>query len=284
MREVVYSPHYDFYISKVRRTSDYDMKTFHLHRKYEIYYLSEGMRRYFIDDSAYLVNAGNIVLIDKDQIHKTGPVDRLPHTRYVLNFNPEYISSAWGEENVTALLSFFGQGVRVLTVSMKTQNYVENLLQKMVDRNGDSSLQGDLMRKSLLTELLLCLDECVAKQLQSLREEPQKIRNDTVNKISAYISENFREPLSLAKIAAQFYISPCYLSHLFKKSTGLSIVEYLNSVRIRAAKSYLETTDLKVTEITEKVGFCTSSHFSRVFKSGTGFSPNLYRKYYREES
>lgn len=259
------------------------MKSFHLHRKYEIYYLSEGRRRYFIEDSAYLVNAGDIVLIDKDQIHKTGPADLQPHTRFVLNFNPEYLNSVWGEQTVQSLLDFFRQGIRVLTVPIKTQGYVETLLQRLVDCNGDESPVCMLLRKSVLTELLVCLSASVADRVKDRREEPQKIRNATVDRISAYISENFRESLNLSQIAAQFYINPCYMSHLFKKATGLSIVEYLNSVRIRAAKKYMETTSLKVTEIAGLVGFCTSSHFSRVFKAGTGLSPNAYRKYYRKE-
>ena len=283
MRQIIYSPHYDFYVDKIRRTSDYAMKTFHFHRKYEIYYLSEGMRRVFIDNSAYLVSAGNIVIIDKDQIHKTGPAASMPHTRYVLNFNPKYLSSAWGEEKVDSLISFFTQGVHVLTVQMKTQNYVENLLQRLICLNDVESAESELLRKCLLTELLVCLKKCVSKQIQSNIGEPQKIRNDTVSQVFAYISKNYQEPLSLAQIAAQLYISPCYLSHLFKKNTGLSIVEYLNSVRVRAAKQYLETTNLKITEITDKVGFCTASHFSRVFKAGTGLAPNVYRKYYRKE-
>lgn len=284
MYHVVYSPHYDFYVDKVRRVSNYDMKTFHFHRKYEIYYLLEGVRRFFIDNSTYLINAGNIVIIDKDQIHKTGSAANLPHTRFVVNFNPEYISSAWGKEKVEELLSLFRQGIRILTVPMKTQIYVENLLQRLVDLNGGYVPENELLRKCLLTELLICLKDCVFKQVQSSLGEPQKIQNDTVNQISAYISKNYRETLSLAQIAAQFYISPCYLSHLFKKNTGLSIIEYLNSVRVRTAKKYLETTDLKVSEISGKVGFSTSAHFSRVFKSGTGLAPNIYRKYYRKTS
>lgn len=283
MRQIIYSPHYDFYVDKIRRTSDYAMKTFHFHRKYEIYYLSEGMRRVFIDNSVYLVSAGNIVIIDKDQIHKTGPAASMPHTRYVLNFNPKYISSVWGEEKVSDLITFFKQGIRVLTVQMKTQNYIENLLQRLVDLSEEKNAESELLRKCLLTELLVCLKNCVFKQIQSNIGEPQKIRNETVSQVFTYISKNYQEPLSLAQLAAQLYISPCYLSHLFKKNTGLSIVEYLNSVRVRAAKKYLETTDLKITEITDRVGFCTTSHFGRVFKAGTGLAPNAYRKYYRKK-
>lgn len=279
VKEFVYSPHYDFYINKVHRTINYNMSSFHLHNKYEIYYLVEGTRRYFIEDATYLVRAGDVVLVDKGEVHKTGPVDREPHTRFVLNFNAEYISSVWGTEAVDSLLSFFRLGVKVVTLSMKMQRSTESILQELFDLSADDTQESDLMRKSLLTELLIRLNRCVTEQRKEA-EQPEQITNRTVEKVSAYISQNYREQLNLSSIAARFYISPYYLSHLFKKCTGLSVLEYINSVRIRAAKKYLETTRLKITEITDLTGFCTESHFGRIFKQGTGLSPNQYRKYY----
>lgn len=278
MKEYIYSPHYDFYINKVRRTAGYDMKTFHLHKKYEIYYLADGTRKYFIEDSVYLVNAGNIVLIDKDEVHKTGSVDGSPHTRFVLNFNPEYVENVWGNGNGD-LISFFKSGIRVLTVPIKVQGYVENVMQRMADLEGDASVEADILRKCLLTELLILLKKCVGEHLEK-HMNSKRLTNGTIDGITDFIASNYREPLSLKEIAARFYISPYYLSHLFKKTTNLSVVEYINSVRIRAAKNYLETTELKITEVAALSGFGTSSHFSRVFKLGTGLSPVRYRKFY----
>ena len=69
--EYVYSPHVDFFIDRVDRDTGYEMASFHIHHKYEIYYEIEGSRRYFIEDAAYIVNAGSVVLIGENQIHKT---------------------------------------------------------------------------------------------------------------------------------------------------------------------------------------------------------------------
>jgi AraC-like DNA-binding protein len=281
LQEYIYSPHYDFYINKVHRVPSFDMKTFHLHKKYEIYYLLEGTRKYFIEDSVYLVNAGNIVIIDKDEVHKTGAVENAPHTRFVLNFNPEYIGPILDSVNGCDLLSFFSMGIKVLAISMKEQGLFENILQRMYNLVGNGTPDAEIMRKALLTELLVCLKECVGAQ-QNENVSCKKLNNKTIDKISDYITSNYREALSLNQIASQFFISPCYLSHLFKKTTNLTIVEYINSVRIRVAKNYLETTDMNITEIAEQAGFSTSSHFSRMFKLGSGLSPNQYRKYYHK--
>ena len=69
--EYVYSPHVDFFIDRVDRDTGYEMASFHIHHKYEIYYEIEGSRRYFIEDAAYIVNAGSVVLIVK--IRSTRP-------------------------------------------------------------------------------------------------------------------------------------------------------------------------------------------------------------------
>lgn len=277
VREYVYSPHYDFFISKSHRAAGYDMKTFHMHKKYEIYYLAEGARKYFIDDSVYPVNAGNVVIIGPDEVHKTASAGDAPHTRYVLNFNPEYFGPSW--EWGFDPFSFFNLGIKVLTISMKLQGLFESIFQRLYDLNGKNSPEAVVLRRALLAELLITLKSCAEEQA-ARHEGSEKLSNKTVDKIIAYILNNYTSHLSLKEIAAQFYISPYYLSHLFKKTTNLTVVEYLNSVRIRAAKKYLETTGCSVTRIAAKTGFNTSAHFSRMFKLGTGISPAQYRKYY----
>lgn len=281
VREYVYSPHYDFFIDKTYRTAGYDMGSFHIHKKYEIYYQLEGTRRYFIGDSAYLINAGNIVLISEDEIHKTGSVENSAHARIVLNFNREYLEGVlpFLPEGID-LFACFASRIHVLNVSLRKQGVVESLLQRLWQDREDTSAEADALRKTQLLELLLYLNRYVGEQKQS-ETNVAKISNKTIDKIQSYISTHYRESLTLSQIAAQFYISPYYLSHLFKKTTNLSIVEYINGVRIMAAKNLLERGDLRVAGVSEETGFSTTAHFSRVFKESTGLSPQQYRKFYR---
>ena len=89
--EYTYSPRMDFFIERVDRATGFEMPCFHIHHKYEIYYEIEGTRRYFIEDAAYIVNAGSVVLIGDNQIHKTASVGDTPSSRIVLNFSAEYL-------------------------------------------------------------------------------------------------------------------------------------------------------------------------------------------------
>lgn len=279
MKEYVYSPHYDFFIDKAHREHGYNMRTFHFHKKYEIYLQCEGTRRYYINDSAYLINAGTIVIINHDSIHKTVSVDDTPHTRYVLNFSAELLSALGETMPGVNLFHCFETGIPLLQLNAKRLRLAETLMNELWEHRDDESELAAALRKMQLAALLLYLGQ-YADEEQHRESESGRIVNPTIVRIQEYISTNYRQDLSLTGIASQFYISPYYLSRLFKKTTNLSIVEYINSVRIMAAKNLLENGNSSIGRIAETTGFATTAHFSRVFRASTGLSPQKYRKYY----
>ena len=140
--------------------------------------------------------------------------------------------------------------------------------------------QAENVRKMLLATLLLELKE-MCKQQQAQGGENGRVSNHIVDQIQAYIAEHYAEKLTLTGIASQFYISPYYLSRLFKKSINLSLIEYINGVRIKAAQNLIEKSNESISDIAEKTGFLTTAHFRRVFKDATGLSPQQYRQYYK---
>lgn len=282
IKDVVFEPHYDFYIHKTEKRTFYNMDFFHMHKKYEIYYLLEGSRKYFIDDSIYLVNAGNLVLIDADAVHKTANMGDIPHSRIVVNFSQSFIDDFSIHLKAMDLMSVFKTKFTVLPLSFKYKLLIENLLNRLVEVGLENPDTNKVLLQLLLSELLIMITEYVGA-LKEKEYDSHQIVNTKVDKILKYISGNYSDELTLTSIAEKFYISPFYLSKIFKKSTNLSIVEYINSLRIREAKELLEHSSVKIADIAEKVGFSSSSHFSRTFKLVTGLSPQQYRKYYASE-
>jgi len=92
-----------------------------------------------------------------------------------------------------------------------------------------------------------------------------------------YILEHYREDLNLTGIANATYMNASYLSNLFKRKTGLSVVEYLTQVRLDKAKELLKATEMSANEIANDVGYADQSYFSRLFKKNTGMTPIEYR-------
>ena len=258
--DYVYSPHVDFFIDRVERDTGYEMASFHIHHKYEIYYEIEGSRRYFIEDAAYIVNAGCVVLIGENQIHKTASLGDTASSRIVANFSREYLGKITDIFPEVDFFSFLSEEHNHLlsNITVKQQNHIHNLLQQLLALQEETSPESDAMRKMLLATLLLELKDLCRQQ-----------------------QEQGGENLTLTGIASQFYISPYYLSRLFKKSINLSLIEYINGVRIKAAQNLIEKSNESISDIAEKTGFMTTAHFRRVFKDATGLSPQQYRQYYK---
>ena len=102
--------------------------------------------------------------------------------------------------------------------------------------------------------------------------------SDVIDEITALINRDFAEDISISSIADQVYLTPNYISMIFKKAKGYTIVDYITRLRIEKAKLLLSTTNLKIQEIAEQVGYSNPYYFSNVFKKKTGIQPKNYRE------
>lgn len=103
-------------------------------------------------------------------------------------------------------------------------------------------------------------------------------RSENVRAIEGYIQTHYRDPnLCLAMVSAEFGLSEGYLSSIFKKETGTNFAEYLEQLRVKAARVLLED-GTKVTDVSHMVGYNSIQSFRRAFKRVMGVSPSEYRR------
>ena len=95
-----------------------------------------------------------------------------------------------------------------------------------------------------------------------------------------YLSLHFREPITVDVIASHIGLNPQYFSRLFKKHLHQAPHQYLNTLRLRRAKSLLIESDFTIQRIAEECGFSGSTHFIRVFKQENRITPQMFRKYF----
>ncbi|WP_039765622.1 PocR ligand-binding domain-containing protein [Caldicellulosiruptor sp. F32] len=100
----------------------------------------------------------------------------------------------------------------------------------------------------------------------------------SIEKIIEYIKNHYMEDITLDDLAKMVYLSPTYLSYLFKKQLGITVKEYLINIRLKKSKELIETTDLPIGEISKMVGIEDQNYFSRLFKKKFGVSPLNYKK------
>lgn len=92
------------------------------------------------------------------------------------------------------------------------------------------------------------------------------------------IHQKYMDDIGLENLAAEVYLSSCYFSYLFKKTTGVSFLKYLTAYRVEKAKDLLRTTQLRIGEICERVGYSNRSYFCQIFRNHCGMSPMQYRE------
>lgn len=134
-----------------------------------------------------------------------------------------------------------------------------------------------LFEAESLNELYNILEENICNYGENIATDDKQIRKD-VALVKSYIKAHLSEKINLESLADMVFLSPGYLSLIFKQSTGDTVSHYIISQRIDEAKRLLETTNMKVNQICEKVGIDNVSYFGQRFKMFYGMSPSEYRK------
>lgn len=99
-----------------------------------------------------------------------------------------------------------------------------------------------------------------------------------VRAVCQYLQENFRTRITLANLCFLFGINKTALCQSFKEVYGVTILNYINDLRIAEAKEYLKRGELSITEISDALGFSSVHYFCRLFRKGTQLSPTEYAK------
>lgn len=138
-------------------------------------------------------------------------------------------------------------------------------------------LFDDIKNCCTRNELAGCLNRLV-ELYRSFFPAPVKVNSLLVKKTVDYIKHFYGERVSLEEIATRMKVSPEYISHLFTKEVGISFSDYLKQYRIDVAKKLMKTSDYKIYEIGEKIGYKDPKYFYKMFKDVTGLSPKEYLK------
>jgi len=93
------------------------------------------------------------------------------------------------------------------------------------------------------------------------------------------IDSSYNETLNLENLSKILHLNKDYFCRLFKKTTGASVVEYINFVRICKAEELLKS-NMNITDIAHATGFSSLSYFNRIFNKYKGYSPTYFRKFY----
>jgi two-component system response regulator YesN len=120
----------------------------------------------------------------------------------------------------------------------------------------------------------------IFKVLNRLMDRVCAVSNNlqVVDQATRYIREHFHKNLTLNDIAHAVYISPYYLSHIFKEQLNCTVIDYLTNVRIEEAKKLLRKKGISIVNVAERIGYSDSGYFSKVFKKSEGVTPSAFKR------
>ncbi len=227
----------------------------------------------YIDGIRYTATAPCAVFISRLEQHSLH-LGGEEYERFTVNFDPDVLPS--GEE--VRLLSVFTDRperfCHILRFDEATAQRLAHLLGFAAEEcaKGEEAFPraaDDLVRAALL--LLL-------RQYSDFFPPAAQGNTAVIGAVRRLIEQNLGEEMSLPALGQQFHLNPYYLAHRFKAVTGYSVKNYQLRCRIAAARALLEVTDLRVTEICERVGFSDVSSLSRYFRREVGMTPTEYRR------
>lgn len=136
---------------------------------------------------------------------------------------------------------------------------------------------SDYMRDMIINEHLSTLTRLIMSESWHPEDKALPVKKASVMDVKKYLDEKYGEKITLEDLCKRFYISKFYLTHSFKEQFGVSITNYLLSVRITHAKQLLRFSSKSIEEIGYETGIGAPAYFSRVFKDVEGVPPSIFR-------
>lgn len=237
----------------------------HLHACYQLYYILEGTSTFVIGGKTLPVQTGSCFLVPAMMPHEMLPIrENLLHS-YELKL---FIKDPF-------LLSQLQDAPLVFTDS----GTISKLLTYVVENWNCRDEQNTMDIEYILCTVLL---NFFVDKLHYTHNDSAHIHTDNYSAVTksvlVYIEKYFPYHFSLQTLGMRLNYNKNYLCSVFRRDTGVSIVEYLNFIRIRRAIIFFAFYRQDVYTTCESVGFANLSHFSRTFKSLVGIPPRDFRK------
>lgn len=265
-------PTFLFVWTGVRRK---DEPTYHSHEHIELDFIRSGNGRYYIDGKFYEVTEGDLIILNPGVKHRSLVSDKdNPANEFFIGLTDLIFKDKI--ENQIPL----PEGKCVIHTAGKFRQRIYSICKAMETENAICQVGKYQMLKSYLIQLLVLMlreqTDVETKQQGCAFDSTNK--KYVVNQIIKYFEEHYSEKISLDRIAENMYISPFYISKIFKSETGEAPIRHLIDIRLEKAKELLESdVTQSIQSIAAQVGYEDAYHFSKLFKKKYGVAPSKLR-------
>ncbi len=216
----------------------------------DVTYVLSGKISYYINGTPVTVKSGSAIVFPQGSIRqRTSGND----PAFYVSFNVQV-----PDDFDLGISGVIENAIRPNTVYM-----LENA------KKDDMSIDPEKTNKILSTFMYLCFQ---------LKEVAIGSGNPHVQQIKQYINDHLCESITLTEISAHVHLVEQYICSIFKKHTGMTVFQYINSERIDVAKRLIASNEFTLIKISEMCGFSDYNYFSRIFSQIVGMTPVYYRR------
>lgn len=233
-------------------------KNYHKHSFYEAHFCIRGKTVYGSKDSVHVLTEGRAVVFSPEVSHK------------ILEASDDFLRIA-----VAFSLPEDAEDIYEWDFDERTINDFNEILRETDNRD---ELSYIMIRDRLVSVL--------SRYIRHIHSTADSVADDTdirIGLIKRYISDNKNVFLDSEDVAQYCHFNVKYLNRIFKKETGMTLLEYIHMVKSAEAERLLKDTDMTLEEIGEQLGFANVQYFNTFFKRYTSMTPGFYRKLSRKE-
>lgn len=235
----------------------------HCHAEYEMLYFIRGDVTYIVEGAEYKLSAGGLLLLPPGVIHGVKYCGDGSYQRYVIHIRKDMFSEG---------------AARLLEQAYRGERYYEDTesygIGEAFDAVFDAAEFGRYAAQTAAEALIL---KVLSMQRSKKAAEPTVAVNAAVTQALTYLNENFIRPITLDDISAKFFVSKHHLNKLFRKATGVTVMDYVIYKRVFYARELI-LRGVRASEAAERAGFLDYSAFYKAYVKRMGHSPQADKR------
>lgn len=257
----------------------------HEHDSFELAYVMEGRADHIINGVTGVVQKGDYFIVDYGSKHGYKNCENFRLVNCL--FFPEILDATlYGCQSFDELVricliryntSFFGKDIVDKTFHDEDGRVLRLLLEMRTEYEQKIAGFREIFKCRLLEILVIIMRQTMQKQ--ELEEKNKSEHKQLVRDIIEYLEMHYKNKKVLTQFCEEYHYSQQYISKLFKQDTGSTLLEYLQRIRIKRSCELLASSEMRIQEIANYVGYGDVKFFNSIFKRIVNMTPNEYRQH-----
>ena len=245
----------------------------HIQKNFEIVWIQEGACTQTLNQQQHFINQSNIHCSVPGQEHHLSIEDG--SKGFIISFNESFLNGCYEDFDGTQEANFFRMlsQIPVLAIDKDWSAEMEGLVLKLLKEKDNHFL----LKNEILSKYLKIFFIYLRRQFETTRAYSAKSNNRMFNNFLWLLENNYREKKAVSDYAAQLSVTPSYLNHVIKKTSGYPVSHHIQQRIVLEAKRKAKNSSISMKEVAYYLGFDDLAHFSKFFKTSSGMNFTAFK-------